>query len=59
MITSIAFKANKDMLEGRDKAVYEAAIKVLVNTLKSANDNAASTQDKLYTLTSQLVNIET
>lgn len=43
MITSIAFKANKDMLEGRDKAVYEAAIKVLVNTLKSANDNAATT----------------
>lgn len=41
MITAIAFKNDQDMLEGRDKSIYEAAIRVLVNTLKSANNNAA------------------
>jgi len=41
MITSIAFKAKQDMLEGRNKMIYQAAIKVLVNTLKSGNSNAA------------------
>jgi len=41
MITSIAFKAKEDMLEGRNKAIYTAAIKVLVNTLKSGNANCA------------------
>lgn len=50
MITAIAFKNNQDFLEDREKSIYEAAIRVLVNTLKSANNNAAVIQDKLYTL---------
>jgi len=50
MITAIAFKKDQDMLEDREKAIYEAAIRVLVNTLKSANNNAGLIQDKLYTL---------
>lgn len=47
------------MLEGRDKMIYQAAINVLVLTLKSGNDNAAVIQDKLNTLSSQLGTIET
>jgi len=50
MIAAIAFKNNQEMLEDREKSIYEAAIRVLVNTLKSANNNAAVIQDKLYTL---------
>lgn len=59
MITAIAFKKGQDMLEGREKAVYQAAIKVLVNTLKSGNNNAAVIQKKLYVLSSTLIEIET
>jgi len=59
MITAIAFKNNEDMLMGNSKKIYEAAIKVLVNTLKSGNDNCASIQDKLNTLSKQLITIET
>jgi len=59
MITSIAFKAKQDMLEGRNKAIYQAAIKVLVNTLKSGNNNAAQIQQKLLKLSDQLIEIET
>jgi len=59
MITAVAFKKNQDMLEDREKSIYEAAIKVLVNTLKSGNNNAAIIQEKLYTLSQQLITIET
>lgn len=41
LITGIAFKNNEDMLMGSSKKIYEAAIKVLVNTLKSGNQNCA------------------
>lgn len=47
------------MLEGREKSIYEAAIRVLVNTLKSGNQNAAVIQEKLYKLSTALVTIET
>jgi len=59
MITSIAFKNNEDMLMGSSKKIYEAAIKVLVNTLKSGNANCAQAQEKLNTLSKQLIKIET
>jgi len=59
MITKIAFKKNQDMLEGREKSIYEAAIRVLVNTLKSGNNNAGVIQEKLYKLSTALVTIET
>jgi len=41
MITGIAFRAKEEELTGRNKAIYTAAIKVLVNTLKSGNNNCA------------------
>lgn len=59
MITSIAFKNNEDMLMGSSKKIYEAAIKVLVNTLKSGNNNCAQIQEKLNVLSKQLITIET
>jgi len=59
MITGIAFKNNEDMLMGNSKKIYEAAIKVLVNTLKSGNDNCAAAEAKLNTLSKQLITIET
>lgn len=59
MITGIAFRDGEEELTGRSKMIYTAAIKVLVNTLKSGNDNCAQVQDKLYTLSSQLITIET
>jgi len=59
MITGIAFKNNEDMLMGSSKKIYEAAIKVLVNTLKSGNENCAQIQEKLNVLSKQLITIET
>merc|ERR1711879_926633 len=59
MITSIAFKNGGDMLEGREKSIYQAAINVLVNTLKSGNENCAQVRDKLYGLSSTLTKIDT
>lgn len=38
MISGIAFKNDVDELEGADKMVYQAAINVLLNTLKSGNE---------------------
>lgn len=48
MITGIAFRAKEEELTGRNKAIYTAAIKVLVNTLKSGNENCGVVQEKLY-----------
>lgn len=47
------------MLEGRDLTIYEAAIKVLVNTLKTANTNCESAATKLDDLSSDLIKIDT
>jgi hypothetical protein len=47
------------MLEGRDLTIYEAAIRVLVNTLKSANENCAQAATKLDELASKLIAIDT
>jgi hypothetical protein len=47
------------MLEGRDLTIYEAAIKVLVNTLKTANNNCEAAATKLDDLSSDLIKIDT
>lgn len=47
------------MLEGRDLMIYEAAIKVLYNTLKSANNNCEDAAKKLNALTESLIDIST
>lgn len=56
-IANIAFKKNLDMLTGSDARIYQAAINVLYNTLKSANTNAGLTRDKLDALTTELKGI--
>jgi len=46
------------MLEGKDLKIYSAAIKVLVNTLKTANDNCESAATKLDDLAEDLGEID-
>jgi len=45
------------MLMGSEARIYQAAINVLYNTLKSANTNAGLTRDKLDALTTELKGI--
>lgn len=59
LISRVAFKSGAEMLEGRDLMIYEAAIKVLYNTLKSANKNCEDAAIKLNALTESLIDIST
>jgi len=56
-ITKIAFMHHEDMLTGSNLKIYNAAIKVLYNTLKTANVNAGDCRDKLEALTTELKGI--
>jgi len=47
----MAFEDGVEEMQGNDKAVYQAAIKVLYNTLKSATANLENCKDNLNTLT--------
>lgn len=59
MVSAIAFKQGTDELTGNNKAIYQAAIKVLYNTLKAGLLNCKAIKLNLDTLSSQLIGIET
>jgi hypothetical protein len=59
MISGIALKNNVEMLDGKDKRLYEAAIKVLIKTLESANENAGRIRTKLNAVATDLNKIQT
>jgi len=54
MISGIALKNNVEVLEGKNKRLYEAAIKVLIRTLDSGNKNAGRIREKLNTIATDL-----
>jgi hypothetical protein len=58
MISDIATSKGEDTLDGSDKKLYESAVKVLLNTLESANINAADIRDNLNTYSLQLITIQ-
>ena len=58
MISGIATSKGEDTLDGSDKKLYESAVKVLLNTLESANTNAASIRDNLNDYSIQLITIQ-
>jgi len=57
-ISTIAFKNGVDEMKGKEKKLYEASIKVLLATLKTANENAGFIRDKLDTLSKILIKIQ-
>ena len=57
MVSDIATSKGEDELIGSDLQLYNAAIKVLLNTLESANTNAADIRDNLNTYSLQLITI--
>lgn len=59
LVSAIAFKQGTDELTGSNKAIYQAAIKVLYNTLKAGLLNCKTIKLNLDTLSNQLIGIET
>jgi len=59
MVTDIVFEENVDVLEGNDKAIYQAAIKLLHDTLEDALENCGTCLKNFENLASLLIGIET
>jgi len=57
-IAAVATKKGEEVLEDKDKRIYEAAIKVLLNNLKDANTNSATIRDNLNSYSLTLIGIQ-
>jgi len=57
-IASIAFRNKEDFLNERETRIYNAAIKVLIKTLKSGTEKASEIKANLKTLADDLIEIE-
>ena len=58
MISSIARKDKVETLSEKNQKIYEAALKVLVNTLKSSDKAAGEIKDKLNNYSNTLIQVQ-
>ena len=58
-IAAVATKKGEEVLTKADKDIYASAIRVLLNTLNSADKNAAQIRDNLNAYALQLLAIKT